>query len=75
MTPEQKAELLAELDARLSDGDVRIVSMRAAREVDPVDGWKRFEPGPTTYILIAFGPVQADREREVTQLLAEHHLP
>lgn len=70
MTPEQKAAILADLDARLSAPDARIVYLRPPHDVtERGDANRHFVEGQTTFIVIAIGRVHPN-ELDVRRLLS-----
>jgi hypothetical protein len=72
MTSEEKRKLIEAFTALLERSeDVRVSWYRRAIEVEPVDGWKRYEPDPTSYALIIIGPPTAF-ELELEQRLRQH---
>lgn len=47
----------------------RVELMRAAKEVEPVNGWARSEAGKTLYVVIAVGPEDAEVENSIRAAL------
>lgn len=75
MTDIEKKNTLVFINKILDKPDARVSFCRPPVEAAPKDGWAVFECGETIYMLIAAGPVQEDREKEVRAMLTNASKP